>query len=106
MLKDNTEDLFNGMQDGYDHIKDLYFSWLFSRLHFLIAREVIVPIHPKKVLDVGCGTGFQSFLFASSGADVTGIDISEGLIRKANEKSKYFDPRKINQSVSCLPFPC
>ncbi len=100
MLKDNTEDLFNGMQDGYDHIKDLYFSWLFSRLHFLIAREVIVPIHPKKVLDVGCGTGFQSFLFASSGADVTGIDISEGLIRKANEKSKYFDPEK---SINLFP---
>jgi ubiquinone/menaquinone biosynthesis C-methylase UbiE len=100
MIKENAVSIFNEMKDEYDDLKDLWYSWLFSRLHLLIAKQIIEPIKPKTVLDVGCGTGFQSYLFASSGSNVTGIDIAEDLIGKAISKQKYFDP---TQSIELFP---
>lgn len=90
MIVDNrVSHIFNEMEDEYDEIVDLWYSWLFSRLHYYIAKNVIVNIptnHNLKVLDVGCGTGFQSVLFAQTGAKVAGIDISEKLIDVAIRK--------------------
>jgi ubiquinone/menaquinone biosynthesis C-methylase UbiE len=43
---------------------------------------------PRRVLDVGCGTGFQSFLYAYGGSFVIGIDISENMIKSAMSKHK------------------
>ncbi|XRP97184.1 class I SAM-dependent methyltransferase [Methanocaldococcus sp. 16A] len=42
----------------------------------------------KKVLDVGCGTGFLSLILAELGHEVIGVDISEGMISKAKKKAK------------------
>jgi ubiquinone/menaquinone biosynthesis C-methylase UbiE len=74
----------------YDNIVDLFYSWLYSRLHFFITKYVIHTYHPKKVLDIGCGTGFQSFLYACGGSSVVGIDISQRLIKMAMNKCKSF----------------
>ena len=37
----------------------------------------------KKVIDVGCGQGFFSKVYAEGGSQVTGIDISKELIKRA-----------------------
>jgi len=82
------------MVNTYDEIQELWYAWLFSRLHFIVAKEIIKKYNPKTVLDVGCGTGFQSFLHATAGASVVGIDITEGLVKVANQKSLNFKPEK------------
>jgi MPBQ/MSBQ methyltransferase len=87
----NPPDLFEKYIE-YDHIIDLWYSWLYSRLHLLIAKEIINTLNPKTVLDVGCGTGFQSYLHSLNGSQVIGVDSSEKMIRIANEKVKSFDP--------------
>lgn len=86
-------EIFNKMANEYDDIRDLWYAWLFSRLHFIIAKEVICEYNPKTVLDVGCGTGFQSFLHSAVGARVVGIDIAEDLIEVAKKKSSSFNPK-------------
>jgi ubiquinone/menaquinone biosynthesis C-methylase UbiE len=86
MNTENVAEIFDDMADVYDDISDVWYSWLFSRLHYFITKEVIVPYSPKKVLDVGCGTGFQSFLYAFGGAEVYGLDISKSLVKVANNK--------------------
>jgi ubiquinone/menaquinone biosynthesis C-methylase UbiE len=80
------------MANEYDEVRDLWYAWLYSRLHYFIAKDVINVYNPKTVLDVGCGTGFQSFLHAAAGAFVVGIDIAEDLIKVARKKSLSFNP--------------
>ena len=90
--------IFNEMREDYDDLRDLWYAWLASRLHYLISTHVLLnwDASPRKVLDIGCGTGFQSFLYALTGAEVTGLDISDQLIRVAEEKASTFVKR----------FPC
>lgn len=42
----------------------------------------------QKLLDVGCGTGRHSILFAKKGNDVTGIDISKKYLRMAKADAR------------------
>ena len=41
-----------------------------------------------RILDLGCGAGFQAMLFAEQGIEVHGIDISPPLIRYAKAEAK------------------
>jgi len=91
-LNDRVSFVFNRMVGDYDDLQDLWYSWLFSRLHFLIAKYTLAHWSPshRTVLDVGCGTGFQSFLYALTGAEVVGIDIADQLLVVAREKAAQF----------------
>lgn len=42
-----------------------------------------------RILDLGTGTGFFSFLLASQGHEVVGIDMTEEMIQRANDTKKY-----------------
>lgn len=82
---------FDEFADGYDRILELpWYAWLFARLHTLIIHNIIRPFSPQTVLDAGCGTGFQSFLYAAFGARVVGIDVSPRMIHIAREKAARF----------------
>jgi ubiquinone/menaquinone biosynthesis C-methylase UbiE len=52
----------------------------------LLAR--FVGPAPRRVLDVGCGTGFLALRFAELGHDVTGIDLSSQMIERARRKAE------------------
>ncbi|WP_049923855.1 class I SAM-dependent methyltransferase [Halopiger djelfimassiliensis] len=43
---------------------------------------------PRRVLDVGCGTGVVSLLLAAIGHEVTGIDLSDGMLDRARQKAR------------------
>lgn len=48
--------------------------------------RMIGDVDGKRVLDVGCGEGYFSRLFAEAGASVVGIDLSDALIAAAREE--------------------
>jgi ubiquinone/menaquinone biosynthesis C-methylase UbiE len=95
-IDEEVQDIFNGMAEEYDDLSDLWHSWFFSRLHYFIANKIIDRAIRKKVLDIGCGTGFQSYLYSAAGYNVIGIDIAEKLLKIAKEKKKIFNPNKID----------
>ncbi len=43
---------------------------------------------PRRILDLGCGTGSHALILANRGYQVTGIDQSDVVIEKAKEKAK------------------
>lgn len=46
----------------------------------------------KSLLEIGSGTGLHASHFAALGYDVTGIDMSEGMLEAANERRAALDP--------------
>ncbi len=98
--------LFDRMAGEYDEIREFpWYAWLFARLHTLIVQNIIRPYAPRTVLDVGCGTGFQSFLYAAFGARVVGIDASPHMVRIAREKTAQFPAERVSLLTIPAPFP-
>lgn len=56
----------------YEHLQRYYFASLFTK--------------NRKVLDIGCGEGYGTYMLAKSAALVTGLDIDSNLIDHANNK--------------------
>jgi len=79
-------ELFDKLAPRYDQIESFWYSWLFARLHLLIAGQVSRINGRQRCLDVGCGTGLQSNLLALFGHEVVGVDISRDLLKAARRK--------------------
>ena len=58
----------------------------------------------SKILDVATGTGKQAFAFAKKGYDVTGIDLSEAMLKVASKKNKYENAKFALADATNLPF--
>jgi SAM-dependent methyltransferase len=54
--------------------------------------EAIGEIAGKRVLDLGCGDGELSLQLVDRGADVTGLDISPGMVEVARRRLERFRP--------------
>jgi len=69
---------------------------------FLLWRQEIcrhLPADkPLHILDIGCGAGFFSILLAQEGHAVTGIDITESMIRDARQLAE----EEKNTAVFCV----
>ena len=47
-----------------------------------------LPPTPRRVLDIGCGTGAMALLFVEMGHQVTGIDLSPEMLAKARKNAE------------------
>ncbi|MBI4187776.1 MAG: methyltransferase domain-containing protein, partial [Chloroflexi bacterium] len=57
-----------------------------------------------RILDIATGTGKQAFAFARKGYNVTGVDLSEGMLRIATRKNKYENAKFKLADATNLPF--
>ena len=86
--------------------KHLYYgNYLDPRLRNYFSRAVFSPIadglnffdipdsRPMRILDLGCGLGMQSFIFASQGASVTGIDLRPQSIELCRKRKAYLEEK-------------
>src|ERR1051325_2796348 len=77
-------------QEGYDRWAEIYDG----EDNPLIALEtpeiqrLLGDVSGKRIADVGCGTGRHAVGLARSGASVTALDFSEGMLSRAREKAQ------------------
>ncbi len=60
----------------------------------------LLPPPPAKLLDLGCGTGWTSYIFAKRGYDITAQDISPDMIDYANKNKAKEGLQNVNFIVS------
>ena len=74
----NAPDWVRAVRAGYD----IHREYVNNPVFF----EMLGDIRGLRVLDLGCGEGHNTRLFADRGAKVVGIDISEAMIAAAREE--------------------
>jgi 2-polyprenyl-3-methyl-5-hydroxy-6-metoxy-1,4-benzoquinol methylase len=66
---------------------------LVSSVSTAISYLKIGEAAPVSVVDLGCGLGMQSIIFASLGAEVLGVDLSDQCIGLCRKRKSYFEAR-------------
>jgi ubiquinone/menaquinone biosynthesis C-methylase UbiE len=89
----------------YDQLMDDvdYEAWTTSYL----TRIAACGVEPKMVCDCGCGTGGIALQLARRGLKVTGVDISEAMLRRAADKARAagVEIRLVRQDMCHLSLP-
>lgn len=98
--------LFNEMASEYDQLEDVWYPHIFNQIEKVI-RTHFPHGTGKNALDVGCGTGFQTFILESLGYRTTGIDIAGDLVKSARDKAarSQSTQRFSIANAQDLPFP-
>ncbi|MGB7342172.1 MAG: class I SAM-dependent methyltransferase [Phototrophicaceae bacterium] len=74
--------------------------WLFEIISFAEMRD-------KKVLELGCGAGYDAYEFCRQSANYTGIDIATENPKRTQQHLAYYnyEPKVIRGDVENLMFP-
>jgi 2-polyprenyl-3-methyl-5-hydroxy-6-metoxy-1,4-benzoquinol methylase len=77
----------NAIADQYDERLEGSHPAVVRRYQEIFDRYVLSRVpQGARVLDFGCGTGWLEALLPASGFNITGIDISEGMLRRARAR--------------------
>lgn len=97
--KGQVEEMFNNISYRYDLLNHLL-SANIDKIWRRNAIKKMMPYNPKSILDIATGTG--DFAIAASkikGIDITGIDISEGMLNVGRNK---VEKRGLSSSIKLL----
>ena len=80
--------------DAYSKYYDLLYC---GKDYLLEAKYVLALIkesgtEPATILELGCGTGLHATILANHGLSVTGLDLSETMLQKAEERRTTLPP--------------
>jgi len=73
---------------SYDKIAEIYAKHTYEKVVQYQINQFISMLNGKKVLDVGCASGRDVEYLKEENLDVTGIDLSENLIKEAKKRVK------------------
>ena len=85
---------FETVAEAYNRNADKYDEFIENNPNLSRMRQKVyahvTALLPKesRILDLACGTGTDAFWFAQHGYTVHGVDISAGMLQRANEKAK------------------
>jgi ubiquinone/menaquinone biosynthesis C-methylase UbiE len=103
MKLDKTQEFYSEDSISYDqrwHKKGGRYTY---ETQLDIFKKLLGNAQGKKILEIGCGTGRFSALLASSGNDVTLLDLSYFMLLEAQKKIAV-PWRGVNSSIYHLPF--
>jgi glycine/sarcosine N-methyltransferase len=83
----DVSSFYDSLAGDYDTMTEFQKRFILEKpyYHLIVGRFKI-----KKVLDAGCGTGFQSLLLAKLGVDVTALDVSGKMLSVLKKHAREF----------------
>jgi demethylmenaquinone methyltransferase/2-methoxy-6-polyprenyl-1,4-benzoquinol methylase len=101
LAPDEVRTMFDRIAPVYDAMNRAMTLGLDRKWRRLTAEAVVTP--GARVLDACCGTGDLALADARAGGRVTGVDFSEEMLARAEQKAPEFD--WVHADASALPFP-
>jgi SAM-dependent methyltransferase len=106
LSKYNSTDRFTGLAEDYAKYRPSYPE---AAIDFILSHCQLGP--PSQLVDVGCGTGISSRLFAEHGLCVIGIDPNDEMRRRAeatapSARNLLLSYRKGTAEATALPDAC
>ncbi|MDK2957458.1 MAG: hypothetical protein PWQ57_2956 [Desulfovibrionales bacterium] len=96
--------LFDSWTTQYDHWFETPVGALVKQYEFDMLEDLLRPAPGEKILDVGCGTGIFTLGILDSGAEITGVDISEPMLQSAVMKTRGRPFQVACCDMCALPF--
>jgi 2-polyprenyl-3-methyl-5-hydroxy-6-metoxy-1,4-benzoquinol methylase len=81
----DAREAWNAGADAYAHFVESGADYYRLLIHGPALLAACGNVRGRAALDVGCGQGYFSRLLANAGAAVTGIDVSDKLVARADE---------------------
>lgn len=77
----------SNLREAYDNWSAKYDSYvnLTRDLDRIITKKTLTNLNCKSIVEIGCGTGKNTFFLSQIGSQVQAIDFSEAMINKAKE---------------------
>lgn len=79
-MYDDFAGIYDTLMDDYD-----YDAW---SAHYIALMQNETGLRQPRIVECACGTGSLSVRFARAGLHVTGVDLSNAMLRRAEEKAR------------------
>ena len=96
---------YGALADVYDRFTDDFDYDAWTKWYLQLVREIQPSV--REICDCGCGTGSIAVRLARAGCRVTGIDLSEDMLRAASDKARAWGVKILfaRQDMRTLALP-
>lgn len=106
--KEQVAQMFNTISGKYDGLNRVISFGIDVKWRKKVV-QLVEAKNPEKILDIATGTGDLAILMAGSAHEITGLDISEGMLevgrKKIEEKNLEHKVKMVLGDSENLPFP-
>ena len=96
--------LFDEWPEKYDRWFETPIGALVKKYENELLLDLLQPGPGERILDVGCGTGVFTLNILAFGPRVTGLDISQPMLKRAEHKTQGYPFRSVAGDMLSLPF--
>jgi ubiquinone/menaquinone biosynthesis C-methylase UbiE len=96
--------LFDQWPDKYDRWFETPIGALVKKYENELLLDFLQPRPGEMILDAGCGTGVFTLNILGCGPRITGLDMSQPMLRRAEQKAKGYSFRCVAGDMQYLPF--
>lgn len=96
--------LFDKWPDKYDEWFETPIGALVKKYENHLLLDLLQPHSGERILDIGCGTGVFTLNILACGPHVTGLDISQPMLKRAGYKTKGYPFLAVAGDMLFLPF--
>jgi len=97
-------EIFDEWPEKYDRWFETPIGGLVRHYESRLINDMLQPGAGERILDAGCGTGVFTRDLLDAGAEVTGLELSFPMLRRAGSKAAGYHFRMVQGDLRRLPF--